>query len=30
MRFLLGMICGAILGIALMCIVSANKEKRDV
>lgn len=30
MRFFLGMIFGAILGIALMCIVSANREETDV
>lgn len=30
MRFFLGMIFGAILGIALMCIVSADRERRDI
>lgn len=30
MRFFLGMIFGAILGIVLMCIVSANREETDV
>lgn len=29
MRFLIGVFVGAVLGIALMCIVSANKEKND-
>ena len=27
--FFLGLICGAVLGIALTCIVAVDKEKRD-
>lgn len=29
MKFIIGLICGAVIGILLTCIVSANREKDD-